>query len=775
MNETSKKRWEITGILATIVIILTVPLYLLKVNYLALSSDQISSESTPTFVGRDKCIDCHRKEYRKWQNSHHDKAMDVATGETVLGDFNNAVFEHKGIKTRFFKKEDKFFVNTQGPDGTLKDFQISHTFGFTPLQQYLVPFPGGRLQCLSIAWDDEKKQWYHLYPDGPVDPSDWLHWTQNAQNWNGMCAECHSTHLQKNYDMKTDTYKTIWSEIDVSCEACHGPGSRHVGWAEVSEMARNQDVDNYGLVVNTGNMDTRQQMELCARCHARRSSLGDYDHAGKDPMDYMIPQLLSESMYYPDGQILDEVYVYGSFIQSKMYKNGVMCRDCHDVHSLERHKDGNDLCLQCHQAKLYDTKTHHFHKKKGENGDPVKAEDGTVLSAVGEGALCVNCHMPGRYYMGIDFRNDHSLRIPRPDLSIAHGTPNACNACHSDKAGQWSVDHFTKWYGISRKPHYGTIIIAGRQGDPEVQAYLIELVDDMLSPPIVRATALQLLGAYPGETSLRVFERALSDSESMVRHTAVHNMFPMNPDDRKRLIVPLLYDPVKAVRIEAAMNLTSMPLEKLNERQRALFMKVIKDYQQSMAYVGDFPHGQFNLGNMFMNLGRREDAEAYFKGAANIDRLFYPAKINLAMLYSQTGRNDEAENLFREVVEDHPELYEAFYSLGLLLVEQKKYREAVGFLEKAAAGIPEYARVHYNLGILFEHQERWPEAEASLRRAHDLEPDTLDFLYALADLYMRVKNLPNARHMVELIMEKHPDTGLGQKLMPFIEKMEREE
>jgi tetratricopeptide (TPR) repeat protein len=770
-NKISLRSWEITGVIATLVIVLTVPIYAIKRTTLAGRVEEIVQGPTATFVGRDKCLECHKKEYDAWQNSHHDRAMDVADDKTVLGDFNDAVFEHKGVRSRFFRRGDKFFVNTQGPDGKMNDFEIKYTFGYTPLQQYLIAFPGGRLQCLTIAWDVEKKRWYSLYPEEPNDPEDWLHWTKNGQNWNGMCAECHSTHLQKGYDMKTDTYQTTWSEIDVSCEACHGPGSDHVKWAEVPEMARSQDIANFGLVEKTGNITSRQQVEHCARCHARRATLGDYDHtANKDLLDYMVPQTLNEGMYFPDGQILEEDYVYGSFVQSKMYRNDVRCSDCHDVHSLKFVKEGNNLCLQCHRAEVYDTKDHHFHKKKGENGDPIRSKDGSVLYEVGEGAECFKCHMPGRYYMGIDFRNDHSLRIPRPDLSVTLKTPNACNECHGDKTAQWSADYFSKWYGIKRKPHYGTVFEAANKGLPGAQMDLIRLADDQLSPAIVRATALSLLRQYPGDLTFKTFERALLDPDSMVRHAAVFHIPQPDPETAVRLFVPLLYDPVKAVRIQAAMNLTTLPRERLTARQREVFDKALNEYRESMEYVGDFPQGRHSLGNMYSNLGEGALAEENYKAAIRIDNLFYPAKVNLAMFYNRTGRNDQAEKLLREVVKEYPELYEASYSLGLLLVEQKKPENALQYLRKAAEGMPGRARVHYNIGLLLQQLNRPSEAEASLLKALELEPDSFDVLYALADHYIKGGKLTEARHIAEQMIAKHPSNDLGRKLLNFIDQ-----
>jgi tetratricopeptide (TPR) repeat protein len=574
--------------------------------------------------------------------------------------------------------------------------------------------------------------------------------------------------------MTADTYDTTWSEIDVSCEACHGPASRHVAWAEVPEMGRSQDMENYGLIVKTGDITARQQVEICARCHARRASLGDYDPFGEDIMDYMIPQVLEQGMYFPDGQILEEVYVYGSFTQSKMYQRGVRCSDCHDVHSLKFHKEGNALCLQCHRADQYDTKDHHFHKKDGEEGEPILAKDGEVLCQVGEGAECFKCHMPGRVYMGIDYRNDHSIRIPRPDLSMVINTPNACKECHWDKVNQWSADYCTTWYGAKQRAHYGSIFAKAREGSPEAQPDLIRLAHDLLSLGIVRATALSLLRSYPNEETLKAFEQALMDPEPLVRQTAIQDLAQLHPQVSVRLITPLLYDPVKAVRLQAAMTMTALPREQLGHRQTKAFEAALKEYQEAMAHVGDFPSGQFNLGNMHVNLGNRESAEKHYQAAIQIDHLFYPAKINLAMLYNSMGRQEEAERLFREVVSAYPDLYEAAYSLGLLLVERNKYQDAVDFLRIAANGMPDRARIQYNLGLLLQQLKQDAEAETALQRAYELNNNHFDYLYALTDFYLKRNQLKKAQHYVEQLAAKHPDQPIVHELLKYIEeKMQR--
>ncbi len=761
------RNWKIAGFVATLVIGLSMPLYLARVHFLGKPSATLVPERLAGFVGSEKCKSCHKREYDLWKDSHHDRAMEVASDETVLGDFNDVTLEHHGVVSRFYRQDSKFYVNTPGPGGEMGGFEVTHTFGWYPLQQYLVPFPGGRYQCLPIAWDVNRKRWYHLYPDPPIAPDDWLHWTNAGQNWNGMCAECHSTNLKKNYDVDTDSYETTWSDIDVGCEACHGPGSRHVEWAELPDMAR-PPVKNMELVVQTSGLTSRSLVELCAPCHSRRAALGDYTHAEPDLLDSMLPQTLNEGLYFPDGQILDEVYVYGSFTQSKMYHRDVRCSECHEVHSVRPVREGNDLCLQCHRAQAYETREHHFHKKKGEKGEAIRSTDGTVLFEVGTGAECVLCHMPGRVYMGIDYRLDHSFRLPRPDLSVKLGVPNACNRCHTDKTAQWSDETITKWYGPGRRPHYGTVIDRGRRREPEARDELIGLADDPLYPVIVRATALSLLDAYPGEETAKAFERALTDEEALIRRTALDRLNVPDPPSKRRLMSPLLYDPVKAVRIEAARLLAEDPSLDLGPDLRKAYEATLEEYKASMEYSADFAFARYNLANLYVSLDEPDKAIRSFRAAIKIDDLFYPAKVNLAMLYDRRGEKKKAEVLLREVLEADPDMHEVAYSLGLLLAEAERYEEAVSFLERAADGMPRHARVRYNLGLLLQVLGRDKEAETELLGALRIEPDNLDFLYAAADHYLKRGRLGEARRMAERMIEKHPSNRLGHDLLGFI-------
>ncbi|HET6223280.1 MAG TPA: cytochrome c3 family protein, partial [Dongiaceae bacterium] len=333
---------------------------------------------TATYVGGETCGQCHAGEATAWRTSHHALAMQHASAETMLGDFNDATVTHGGVTSRFFRQGGKFMVHTDGPDGALHDYAIDFTFGVAPLQQYLVAFPDGRLQALPLAWDTRPKaeggqRWFHLYPNETIAAGDPLHWTGLQQNWNYMCAECHSTNLRRNYDAQAKRYATTWSEINVSCEACHGPGSQHIAWAKREAGWEKIDAQSKGLAVilderhgvtwtldpQTGNStrsrprDTMHEIEACVLCHSRRAQIWDAVTPGAPIGDSHRVALLDNGLYFPDGQIHDEVYEYGSFRQSRMFQAGVTCSDCHEPHSLALRAPGNGVCLQCHASEKY--------------------------------------------------------------------------------------------------------------------------------------------------------------------------------------------------------------------------------------------------------------------------------------------------------------------------------------------------------------------------------------------------------------------------------------
>ena len=727
--------WKITGLIATVVIVLSLPLSLL----LNRNSFNQQKELKAEFTGGKACIECHQKEYRLWKGSDHDSAMAVASDTSVAGDFNNAEFTFNGKTSKFYKRDGKFYVFTEGMGGIMKEHLITHTFGIRPLQQYLIPFDNGKYQCLPIAWNTITRKWFHManmvYKPEDLKPDNWLYWTNQAQNWNSMCAECHSTNLQKNFDLKTKSYQTTWQDINVNCEACHGPGSAHIEWARLPEMGRPQD-NNTGLLVKTSKVTSRQYVETCAPCHARRSSVGPYDHSKSGFLNYAIPQLPTRPTYHIDGQFLEEDYEYGSFTQSKMYMKDVRCGDCHDPHSLKRKLEGNALCLQCHKGEEYNTYNHHFHKSKGESGTSFVNKRGEKLGP-GDGALCRDCHMPGRYYMGVDKRYDHSLRIPRPDLSVSLGTPNACTNCHDDKTDQWALQWVKKWYGEKTKPHYGTILSEAYDGKQGVDTSLIKILNSNLYPEIIRATAISYLSAYQSTKARDAVRKALTDPDPLLRHAATEYLAASDSATLFSNLVQMLNDPAKSVRMEAANRLMTFPKSKFSEMQYAAFGKALDEYRISQEYVADFPSGRYNLGNYYSKLNDMPKAEENYKEAIIIDNLFFPAKTNLALIYYRQGKVDLAAGLFRDLIRDNPEATEGYYYLALLYSEQEKYAEAIDLLEKAVAKEDKTSRIYYNLGLLYQMVGEDKNCESTLIKGLSVDPENLDLLYALFTFYVK--------------------------------------
>jgi predicted CXXCH cytochrome family protein len=770
-QNTRMNTWNRLALLSAIIIVLSVPLYFL-LNHTSPPSGPELLYGQLHYTGGETCIECHQKEFELWKDSDHDLAMAHATAKSVVGDFNDISIEFRGETHRFYKRDSSFFVFTDGPDGEMQEFEVKYTFGIRPLQQYLVEFSEGRLQCLPLTWDVNKNEWYHMadtvYSGEIIDHANWLHWTNQAQNWNGMCADCHSTQLKKGFDIVTDTFNTTWLDINVNCEACHGPGSEHIKWAKLPEMARLAD-DSYGLMVQTNNLDNRQYVDRCARCHARRSVFMDFPSYHTDLLDYMTPTLLIEPYYFADGQILEEDYVYASFTHSKMYMTDIKCNDCHDAHSLKLKMEAvtaNDLCLDCHRSDIYDTYDHHFHKKTGEEGNALIAGDS--IYDVGSGSLCVNCHMTGRYFMGVDFRRDHSFRIPRPDLTLSTGSPNACNGCHSENTAEWSVSYIDKWYGLSRRPHFATVFASARRGEVEANEGLINIALDELFPVIVRATAIYELQNYNDSMSRQAVIRSMSDPESMIRHEAVQSYIPVSTEEMMQLLTPMLNDPVKAVRMQSAFRMSSIPVDQMDSSILREFYESLDEYREAMEYTGEFSASRHNLGVIYQNLGKHAEAESNFLAAIRIDDQFYPSMANLAVTYNNLGKNDEAETLLRKMIKDFPEYHDAHYSLGLLLAEKGDYSGALKELETATELVPDYSRIWYNLAMLYQHFGRENEYLQAMENALILEPQNLDYMFALADYYYRVKNYEDVHKLALKIKEYYPDIPLGQELLDLV-------
>lgn len=699
------------------------------------------------FASSGTCAQCHQKEHKQWVGSHHDLAMQKASSKTVLGDFNHVTFDYHGDLTTFYKKNDRYYIRTRGPNGKKQNYVVKYTFGGYPLQQYLIQLSGGRLQAFTIAWNVQRKKWFHLHPHEKIMPSNPLHWAKKFYNWNSNCGECHSTNLQKKYDPETKTYHTTWSEINVGCQACHGPGKQHLEWAKNKSFT----LKYKGLIKPYGQLISSEKIERCAGCHSRRHQVSNNDRPGEAFFDHFMPALLRNDLYHFDGQIKDEVFVYGSFLQSKMYRAGVVCTDCHNPHSLKLRRTGNDLCAQCHKRKNYNSPKH-FHHKRGSAG-----------------AQCVNCHMPEKAYLQIDFRRDHSFRVPRPDLTEKIGTPNACGQCHTDKTATWASKAIRKWYGEKTHPlHYGEIFLKALKGEQNVGKQLISLSQDKQQANIVRATAIALLAQYQDPKSIKVRIDALANNNVLIREAALRSLAYLPVQERIKRLAPLLKDPVRAIRIEAASILVPIPESLIPPQYNQALKLAIDEYKSLQESNLDFSNGHFNLGNLYQKQNKYGKAIKAYELSIKLDKHFYLAPQNLSALLNKLGRNDEAKQVLSKAIQHNKGRGGLYYSLGLLLAEENEMDAAAVVLKKAVSLLPHSARVQYNYALVLQKQGDIKKAEVALMKAYKISPNDPDVLYALTIFYMRQKRWAQALRFSKALHLLFPESSKAKNLLDYI-------
>jgi predicted CXXCH cytochrome family protein len=681
--------------------------------------ESCSTSGSPTdipnmdgYVGEAACVACHRAQYDDWRGSHHDWAMKKPTAETVLGDFNDQSFTADGVMYYFQKRDSSFYIRTTGDDGQEQEFKVAYTFGVTPLQQYLIQFPDGKYQTLRASWDRIEGKWFNQYAGQEIRHSDWLHWTQGGQRWNTMCAECHSTNLEKNYDTATDTFNTTYSLINVSCEACHGPALEHLQWTSGDTSIHDRKIKVTGF-------DQNSQLQICAGCHARRVKLTDVMGPDVAWDDQFMIQTINTQYYHADGQIREEDYVMGSFMQSKMYHMDVKCSDCHNPHSMELKMTGNALCLQCHEPGDYDGKMHHFHE---DNADAMQ---------------CVNCHMTGSVYMGNDFRRDHSFRVPRPDQSVEYGTPNACTGCHEEESDQWAADWIVKWYGPHRADHFSDqlLMASTQEYDTKTAMDVLRFINDFKYPAISRATALQYYPLAGGQIEIEMIKKALTDSSALVRYHALTKFSVFPAEQTLGIALEHIEDSTRLVRIGAAQLMVDQSLDRILPSRHSAVLAARKELTDMLLANADFPLGRMQLGDLYMQQNKLQKAIEEYEMALQMDELLTPVYGNLATAYNLAGQDSLSLATLDRLIALEPEYGRGYYLRGLLKYEMKDVKGAIDDLTLSVQYDPENFRAHYNLANLLLSLQNLNQAELTMKSGLALWPESEEGNYLLGLIY----------------------------------------
>ncbi|PXA05743.1 hypothetical protein DDZ13_02415 [Coraliomargarita sinensis] len=642
--------------------------------------------------GPSSCAECHAEEFEQWQQSHHAKANRPVSVELDTAAFTpTREIKESGVTYRMEKEADKFWLEVIDAEGGSERHELVGVIGYTPIRQYLTRFEGNKYQTISASYDVLKNEWVDVFAHEDRVPGEWGHWTGQGMNWNANCAYCHTTEYNKGFDFEADRYESTWIQQGIACAECHTGLEEHV------RLARS------GGNTSLPPLDREQIEDNCASCHSRRDQItadafkpGDayHNHFGVSLPD-------QPGLYYPDGQILDEVFVHGSFQMSRMNHAGVSCLDCHNPHSNELilPVKNNMLCMRCHdsgymEAPVIEPLAHSFH-----------AEGST-------GNQCVSCHMPKTTYMQVDPRADHGFHSPDPLMTKELGIPNACSSCHTDESVDWAVKHVEEWYGEklakSRQRQRARALHAAYNYDPSALQQLISLLEEE-DIPAWRATYAGLISAYlPNEQAAGALRPLLKDESPLVRERAVSALLVFNPESPNKM--DALSDSSRSVRIAAARALE-------NTNQAIPNESTLAEWNNYLDFNSDRPQTLLVLANRAAQEKRLPDLRKYIDRAIQLDRANAQMYHQAAILLSTAGLQKEARTRLFKGWELAPKDAIFPYSLGLLAAETGDLNTAIGYLEEAVALEPNFSRAWYNLSLAYSRSNQPEAAQRAMRRA----------------------------------------------------------
>ncbi|NLE60779.1 MAG: ammonia-forming cytochrome c nitrite reductase subunit c552 [Planctomycetes bacterium] len=687
--------------------------------------------------GSESCKRCHEEAYAEWKTSHHANALRDIVPELDHQAFSpRREIRHVTQTSHADMQDGRLVLTTMGPDGNQQDFEPVGVIGVDPLWQYLIQFPGDRLQATELAFDPAKKEWFNVYGDEDRQHWEWGHWTQRGMNWNDMCAVCHTTKFQKGYRASDDGYSSTYLEKGVGCEQCHGPMQAHNDWQD-------QHPDQPGDPT-IPEFDRDRYIETCAGCHARRGTLtGNFVPGDQflDHYDPVIPDLTD--IFYPDGQVREEDFEYVPFSLSLMYAWGVRCTDCHYYHGGKVATTENKLCLRCHQNGIATKR-------------PIDEVEHSRHPSDKPGFKCIDCHMPQTVYMARHWRRDHGMTIPDPMLTKEHGIPNACSRCHEKEGLDWNIKYVQEWYGqrmdrptqtrarlqarlkagdLSAAPDL--LAMLREEKNPNWRAVNVKFLDAVLQSaeqsPMQQAVAIEFLGR-------------LQDESPLVQATAIDALEPLG-QSVSGLLAPMLASPSRLVRIKAAWAL---------RRQIDLTSPPGRELTAFLENRWDQPMGAYQQARLLLDTGRSAQAVPWLERALKWDSRLAPARHEYATLLHQQGRSFDAVGVLHDGTRIEPNNAYYPYWLGLLYSEMGEDVAARDSLRAAVQRDASQARFWYNLSLAESKTGGTKEALDAIARAEQLSPRDPFYPYTRATIQMESGQSDLARQALNRCLEIDP-------------------
>lgn len=710
------------------------------------------------YVGSSSCRECHEPFYQKWATSFHGLAMRPFSTDWAGALISPPASDIQigGFQYRAEFADGGAFVREKGPDGE-KRFPVEYALGGKNVYYFLAPLERGRLQVLPVAYDVREKSWYDTTASMVRHAADLkderLDWKDRLLTFNTACYNCHVSRLATRYDLETDSYETAWAEPGINCETCHGPSREHV---RVFREAKKGRVPDDPKIIRMKAFTPDQVNSACGSCHAKMTPLAPDFLPGDRFNDFFKLSAFENPDFYPDGRDLGENYTYTSWLTSPCLRSGRLdCLHCHTSSGRYRFNDKspNDACLPCHAERVTEAAAHSRHP----------ADD--------KSSRCVSCHMPKTEFARIS-RSDHSMRPPTPAVTVAFGSPNACNGCHTDQDAAWSDRYVREWRSrdfqapVLRRTG---LIDAARRADWTRLDEMLAALNDENRDEVFAVSLIRLLGPCDDEKKWKAMTALLADPSPLVRAAAAESLGGRLTPQTAEALLAAAADEYRLVRIGAAAALAAYPRDGIKPQAQPILDRATAEYEESLKVRPDDYRSFFNLGNYYMDRGDLPNAVASFEKAIKLEPDSVRVRVNASIAYAKAGKNDQAEESLRRALGIDPLDPVANLDLGLLLGGQGRKQEAERALRIAVDSDPDSAAAAYNLGVLLA-SDRLEEALRLCRRACQIAPDDPQYAYTLAYYLNQAGDRDEAVAVLEGIINKGKSTPECKSLLREISK-----
>lgn len=432
----------------------------------ALQAAQPLRELERDYEGSASCEACHPAQHASWARTFHATMTQLPRGAAVLGNFDGQPVAFYGRNATPFERDGEFWMRLPDASGE-REARVALCVGSNRYQQYFElagAALGDTYVRLPLLWHVGEQRWMHLNgvflePDNPD-------WSVHASSWNDNCVFCHNTAPVPRLALSSEavpskSFDTTVAELGIACEACHGPGERHVARmaSPVERYRAHLDDAPSSDIVHPAKVGQMESLAVCGQCHSQRlpepleritefleqgasfrpgSALaGHVQPITRDtpPIDAHNGRIFSDR-FWRDGSARLSAYEYLGVTQSPcMQSSAFTCGSCHVMHSgdvhgnIEPDKRGDAACTQCHEDIARDPRAHTHH-------DPARS-----------GSRCLECHMPRMVYGILDIHRSHRIEVPDPKRDIEAGRPNACTSCHLDRGAAWAAESMRAWWG----------------------------------------------------------------------------------------------------------------------------------------------------------------------------------------------------------------------------------------------------------------------------------------------------------------------------------------